>query len=129
MEECKETKDNKEQKFSIKEGVNFAGSICSIIAFLGVTSIKIDSYEWIAVVLGVIACVLFLGLLISLFITFIVNKHSGCYLIKNKFSKYFIWLLFLLASVFISINVFILVKFGCQLLIMFIKGVVLEASF
>ena len=86
----------------IKEGINLAGSICSIVAVLMAFSISFNVYQWMVIIIGLIFGICIFGLILS--VANYISK-SWKWIIRfnnNPFGFLSYWFVIVLAGLFLS---------------------------
>lgn len=86
----------------IKEGINLAGSICSIVAVLMAFSINFNIYQWMVIIIGLIFGISIFGLILS--VANYISK-SWKWIIRfniNPFGFLSYWFVIVLAGLFLS---------------------------
>lgn len=102
----------------IKEGINIAGSICSIIAVLMTFSFSFNVLQWIIIISGLIFAVCIFGLMLS--IASYIPKSWRCIgsFVKNPFGLFIYWSLIVILCIFAA--TFLGFIFGCIVHLLFI---------
>lgn len=86
----------------ISEGINIAGSLCSIFAVLMAFSITFNIAQWIVIIFGLVFGVCVFGLLLSC-VRYISNKYHCLQLLTNSpFGLVVFWAIATIICLFIA---------------------------
>lgn len=99
----------------IREGINLAGSICSILAVIMTLSITLNIAQWFIIILGFTFGICILGLLLSC-VRFSIKHYRWLRPVANNpFSLVIFWALSVLDSLFLALLLGWIFGSGCQL--------------
>lgn len=91
------------KELPIREGINLAGSICSIIAVIMTLSITFNIAQWFIVILGFTFGVCILGLFLSC-VKYSIKRYKWLQPVAaNPFSLVMIWALSILINLFLAL--------------------------
>lgn len=105
----------------IREGINLAGSICSIIAVIMTLSITLNIVQWFIVILGFTFGVCVFGLLLSCVRYSKSNYRWLQPMANNPFGLVLLWALSILASLFLALVFGLLFGCGCYFFYMAVR--------
>lgn len=110
----------------IREGINLAGSICSVIAVFMAFSLTFNIVQWLIIILGFSFGICVFGLFLSC-VKYSINKINWLKsLAENSFFLIMIWSLSILAGLFLALLFGWLFGSGCYGLYALARDALLE---